>query len=113
MAEVLGRVLQPLVIRETPSCSSLVGSSPATIHGVVPQIALPLTESQRAPHPQEDMLRFLRNRSVRLRADVQDQHAVLGYIGNPEVIRQVATLSLFRIFDVAIHHHIVPLVGGA
>ena len=70
-------------------------------------------DRKSAPHPQEDMLRFLRNRSVRLRADVQDQHAVLGYIGNQEVIRQVAALSLFRIFDVAAHHHIVPLVGGA
>lgn len=66
-----------------------------------------------ASHPKKDMLRFPQNRSVRLRADVQDQHAVLGHIGNPEVIRQVATLSLFRIFDVAAHHHIVPLVGDA
>ena len=26
---------------------------------------------------------------------------------------QVASLSLFRIFDVAAHHHIVPLLGDA
>lgn len=107
MAEVLGRVLQPLVIRETPSCSSLVGPSPATIHGVVPQIALPLTESQH-PIPRRICCAFsgivpsafgLTFRISTLFLDIS--------------VRQVATLSLFRIFDVATHHHIVPLVGGA
>ena len=112
MAEVLGRVLQPLAIRE----STLVFQFGRVIACDDPRSCAAnrlAVDRKSAPHPQEDMLRFLRNRSVRLQADVQDQHAVLGYIGNPEVIRQVATLSLFRIFDVATHLHIVPLVGGA
>lgn len=112
MAEVLGRVLQPLATRESTFVfqigRALTCDDPRSC--AANRLAV---DRKSAPHPQEDVLRFLRNRSVRLRADVQDQHAVLGYIGNPEVIRQVATLSLFRIFDLAAHHHIVPLVGGA
>lgn len=112
MAEVLERVLQPLAIKE----STFVFQLGRALNCDDPRSCAAnrlAVDRKSAPHPQEDMLSFLRNRSVRLRADVQDQQAVLGYIGNPEVIRQVATLSLFRIFDVTAHHHIVPLVGGA
>ena len=108
MAEVLGRVLQPLVIRETPSCSSLVGPSPAMIHGVVLQIALLLTESQR-PIPRRICCAFsgivpsafgLTFRISTLFLDISVTQKL--YVRSPRWI-----------FDVAAHHHIVPLVGGA
>ena len=107
MAEVLDRVLQPLAIRESTFVFQFgrVFTCDDPRSCAANRLAV---DRKSAPHPQEDMLHFFRNRFVRLRADVQDQHAVLGHI-----IRQVAAPSLFRIFDVAAHHHIVPLVGGA